>query len=47
MYIDPGAGSLVLQALAAGLVSLVVTLRRGREALKSVLFGVARRLRRR
>lgn len=35
MYIDPTAGSLVLQVIAAGALSAVVMMARVREALKS------------
>jgi hypothetical protein len=36
MYIDPTAGSLVLQFLAAGVLSVVAMVGRVREAVKSV-----------
>jgi len=36
MYIDPTAGSLVLQVLAAGVLSAVVMLGRLREGIKQV-----------
>jgi hypothetical protein len=35
MYIDPSAGSLILQLLAAGALSVVATVGRVREVLKS------------
>jgi hypothetical protein len=35
MYIDPTAGSLVLQALAAGVLSVLAMVSRVREAVKS------------
>ncbi|HYF39729.1 MAG TPA: hypothetical protein VD930_08585 [Gemmatimonadales bacterium] len=35
MYIDPTTGSLVLQLLAAGLLSMVAMVSRVREAFKS------------
>jgi hypothetical protein len=35
MYIDPSAGSLILQLLAAGALSVVATVSRVREVLKS------------
>jgi hypothetical protein len=35
MYIDPTTGSLVLQVLAAGVLSLVAMVGRVREAIKS------------
>jgi hypothetical protein len=35
MYIDPTTGSLVLQFLAAGVLSLVAMVARVREAIKS------------
>ncbi len=47
MYIDPGAGSLMLQALAAGLISAALVLRRGRDAVWAFLSSLAGRLRRR
>jgi hypothetical protein len=44
MYIDPTTGSLVLQVLAAGVLSLLAMVGRVREAVKSFLkFLVTRR----
>jgi hypothetical protein len=40
MYIDPGTGSLVLQVLAAGVLSLVATFSRVREAVKSAFRSI-------
>jgi hypothetical protein len=40
MYIDPGAGSLLLQVLAAGIISVVATVGRVRTAVKSFFRGV-------
>jgi hypothetical protein len=37
MYIDPTAGSLVLQFLAAGVLSIIAMVGRVREAVKSFL----------
>ena len=34
MYLDPGTGSLVLQLIAAGLISAAATMTRVREALR-------------
>jgi hypothetical protein len=42
MYIDPGAGSLVLQVLAAGVLAVAAGYRGAREAVKRAvlrLFG--------
>jgi hypothetical protein len=35
MYIDPGTGSLILQLLAAGVISAAATVSRFRTALKT------------
>jgi hypothetical protein len=40
MYIDPNAGSLVLQLLAAGALSAVAMVSRVREAVKSFLKSI-------
>jgi hypothetical protein len=40
MYIDPSAGSLVLQLLAAGALSVVAMFSRVRETLKSMFRSV-------
>jgi hypothetical protein len=34
MYIDPGTGSIVLQALAGGALAFVASFRRAREAVR-------------
>jgi hypothetical protein len=39
MYIDPGAGSLVLQVMAAGVFAVGVGVRRVRESARRVLWG--------
>jgi hypothetical protein len=46
MYIDPTSGSLVLQAIAAGVLSAVAMMSRVREGLKSFLHNIVSRLRR-
>jgi hypothetical protein len=46
MYIDPTTGSLVLQFLAAGVLSVVATVSRVREALKSFFRALVPRRRR-
>lgn len=46
MYIDPGVGSLVLQALAAGVLSVGLAFRRSREAVTRTLHSILSRLRR-
>jgi hypothetical protein len=43
MYIDPTAGSLVLQVLAAGVLSAVVMLGRLREGIKQVFRSLSPR----
>jgi hypothetical protein len=43
MYIDPSAGSLVLQILAAGVLSAVAMVSRVREAIKSFFRSLAPR----
>ena len=43
MYIDPGAGSLLLQVLAAGAISALATLSKVRAALKTFVRGLFRR----
>lgn len=40
MYIDPGAGSLILQIVAAALVSAVATLQQVRNAIKNAFRAV-------
>jgi hypothetical protein len=47
MYIDPGAGSLVLQVLAAGLLAMGIAFKRGREMVTGFLASIFRRVRRR
>jgi hypothetical protein len=37
MYIDPAAGSLVLQAFAAGILAVAASVRSTREAVKRML----------
>jgi hypothetical protein len=46
MYIDPTTGSLVLQLLAAGVLSVVATVSRVREAFKSFFKSLVPRRRR-
>jgi hypothetical protein len=36
MYIDPGAGSLILQVVAAAAISVLATVSRARDALRRV-----------
>jgi len=42
MYIDPATGSLVLQILAAGVLSVVAMLSRVREGVKSLFRSILR-----
>jgi hypothetical protein len=46
MYIDPTSGSLVLQAIAAGVLSAVAMMSRVREATKSFYHSLVSRVRR-
>jgi hypothetical protein len=46
MYIDPTSGSLVLQAIAAGVLSAVAMMSRVREATKSFFRTLISRVRR-
>jgi hypothetical protein len=46
MYIDPTSGSLVLQAIAAGVLSAVAMMSRVREGRKSFFHNIVSRLRR-
>ncbi|HET7468406.1 MAG TPA: hypothetical protein VFJ81_01980 [Gemmatimonadales bacterium] len=46
MYIDPTSGSLVLQAIAAGVLSAVAMMSRVREAIKSFYHSLVSRVRR-
>lgn len=43
MYIDPGAGSVALQLIAAGVLSFMVMVGRVREAVKSFFRSLALR----
>ena len=43
MYIDPGAGSLLLQVLAAGVISALATVSKVRATLKAFVRGLLRR----
>jgi hypothetical protein len=43
MYIDPTAGSLMLQVMAAGVFALTASVRRVRESAKRLLLGLFRR----
>ena len=43
MYIDPGTGSLVLQVLAAGVISAVAMMGRVRERVKTIFRSLMRR----
>lgn len=45
MYIDPGTGSLVLQAVAATVLSVGLTFRRGRDAVKHLFHSLLGRFR--
>jgi hypothetical protein len=47
MYIDPGAGSLILQALAAAVLSVGLAFRRTRETVSHAFHALLCRLRRR
>lgn len=47
MYIDPGAGSLILQVAAAFVLSVLATLGRVRAAARSLVSSLFRRRRRR
>ena len=40
MYIDPGAGSLILQVLAAGVLAAAASLRSARESAKRLFRGL-------
>lgn len=40
MYIDPGAGSLVLQAVAAGIFAALAGIRGARESVKRFVRGL-------
>lgn len=40
MYIDPSAGSLIAQVIAAGIFSLLATMTRVREGVKSFVRGL-------
>jgi hypothetical protein len=40
MYIDPGAGSLILQVLAAGTLAALASIRRARESAKRLWRGL-------
>ncbi len=46
MYIDPAAGSLILQLLAAGLIAAGASIRRVRESVQSFFRSVFSRGRR-
>jgi hypothetical protein len=46
MYIDPTSGSLVLQVVAAGVLSAVAMVSRAREATKTFFRGLVSRGRR-
>jgi len=37
MYIDPAAGSLILQVLAAGILAAMATIKSARESVKRLL----------
>lgn len=43
MYIDPSAGSLMLQIMAAGVLTLTASVSRVRESAKRLLLGLFRR----
>jgi hypothetical protein len=43
-YIDPGSGSLIIQAVAAGVVGAALTIRRVRETIADGLRGAANRV---
>lgn len=47
MYIDPGAGSIVLQLIAAAVLAFGVTVARARESVRAFLRATLSRLRRR
>lgn len=40
MYIDPAAGSLILQVLAAGVLAITATVKTARESLKRFVRGL-------
>jgi hypothetical protein len=40
MYIDPAAGSLILQVLAAGVLALTASVRSARESAKRLFRGL-------
>jgi hypothetical protein len=40
MYIDPAAGSLILQVLAAGVLAATASVKRTRESVKRLLRGL-------
>jgi hypothetical protein len=43
MYIDPGAGSLILPVVAAAAISILATFSRARDALKRLFRSTGRR----
>lgn len=45
MYIDPAAGSLILQVLAAGVLSAVAAVKGARNAAKRLIRGLLHRQR--
>jgi hypothetical protein len=47
MYIDPSAGSIVLQLLAGAVLALGVTLARARESVRTFFRSTLSRIRRR
>jgi hypothetical protein len=40
MYIDPAAGSLILQVLAAGILAVMASVKSARERVKRLLQGL-------